>query len=89
MAFLNVAVLFMSEVRVFGPINMFCYLPKGDNSSRAVVANKGADTCRALKIRPGTAEGMASLHKLFFYSYHEENALDTHFFSPSLTYNFC
>lgn len=46
MAFLNVAVLFMSEVRVFGPINMFCYLPKGDNSSRADVANKGADTCR-------------------------------------------
>lgn len=28
MAFLNVAVLFMSEVRVFGPINMFCYLQK-------------------------------------------------------------
>lgn len=56
MAFLNVAVLLMSEVRVFGPTNMFCYLPKGDNSSRAIVVSKGADTCKALKIRPGTAE---------------------------------
>lgn len=56
MAFLKVAVLFMSEVRVFGPTNMFCYLPKGDNSSRGVVVNKGADTCKALKTRPGTAK---------------------------------
>ena len=54
MAFLKVAVLFMSEVRVFGPTNMFCYLPTGDNSSRGVVVNKGADTCKALKTLPST-----------------------------------
>ena len=42
-----------------------------------------------LHLRPGTAEVMASLHKLFFYNYYGGKALDTHFFSPSLTFNFC